>query len=476
MQLDKKQQEFVDEVLNGARHVILTGKAGTGKSVALASAVGAAIATGKDVRVMAPTAMAASIHRDAGLESGTIHHALRWNPARTPMPYKMLEVCGLQMCLQSPPDQDRLLVIDEASMVGLWLFEILARDLGDGKDTRPFDGRRVVLVGDWAQLPPVVGSDEMKLARKLKELRQYGPPDGCALYHAIFCKQPPKAVILEESHRANSAWFDSLNALRECWSAMSLDKCGIIPPINETGSAGAQGVHMCFRRVTAHTRNAECIARLHGREHTIQLRDGEMVLKEGCEVIVTSNRAGGDYFNGSRAVFSGVLPSGEILLDGETPVAMLADGNWTRSNKRATEDVNEGKAAEGVRKAKTLLGRFGEILEAPAKEWLQMLLLSENAQLAAQYAEGALTFQPFFPILPGYALTVHKAQGMTLDRVIIEEDVFWSIAPARLPYVALSRVRDAENVALNGFASHQVKVKPDAAFPVLMARLKGWAK
>ena len=90
MTLDKLQTRFVDEILHGTTHVVLTGRAGTGKSTALSAGVKAAQAAKMDVMVMAPTAMAASIHRDAGLESGTIHHALRWNPAKEPLPRKLI--------------------------------------------------------------------------------------------------------------------------------------------------------------------------------------------------------------------------------------------------------------------------------------------------------------------------------------------------------------------------------------------------
>ena len=309
MTLDKLQTRFVDEVLHGDTHLILTGRAGTGKSTALVSAVRAAQAAQMDVLVMAPTAMAASIHRDAGLESGTIHHALRWNPAKEPLPRKLLSVCGTHTDWAATPDQDRLLVVDEASMVGLWLFEILARDLGDPE--RPFDGRRLVVVGDWAQLPPVVGPDEQNMA--MPELKRFGPPDGCIFFHPLFCRRPPVSIILEETHRANGAWFESLNLLRECSRPSNLLTFGIAPPQHTQHDEDA--VHMCFRRVTAHNRNAECLARLPGRPHFLPLRDGQAELKEGCDVIVTSNRAGGNYINGSRATFSGVNEKGEVILD-----------------------------------------------------------------------------------------------------------------------------------------------------------------
>ena len=469
MTLDKLQTRFVDEILHGATHVVLTGRAGTGKSTALCTAVKAAQAAQMDVLVMAPTAMAASIHRDAGLESGTIHHALRWNPAKEPLPRKLLSVCGTHTDWAATPDQDRLLVVDEASMVGLWLFEILARDLGDPE--RPFDGRRLVVVGDWAQLPPVVGPDEQNMATP--ELKRFGPPDGCIFFHPLFCRRPPVSIILEETHRANGAWFESLNLLRECSRPSNLLTFGIAPPQHTQHDEDA--VHMCFRRVTAHNRNAECLARLPGRPHFLPLRDGEAELKEGCDVIVTSNRAGGNYINGSRATFAGVNGKGEVILDDGNALKMLADGNWGHYSGSGKE-ADPREAAQGADKAMRLLSRYGEVLEPEAKKWLTDVMRSWGGYTAAKFATGRVQCLPYWPVLPGYAITVHKAQGSTLSGAIIEEDVFWSIAPARLPYVALSRVADEANVSLAGFLPSSARVRPDPAYPGIYNRIQAWSK
>lgn len=471
MTLDKLQTRFVDEILHGETHVVLTGKAGTGKSVALCSAVKAAQDAQMDVMVMAPTAMAASIHRDAGLESGTIHHALKWNPCWEPLPHKLLSVCGAAMDWAAKPDQDRLLVVDEASMVGLWLFEILARELGHPE--RPFDGRRLVVVGDWAQLPPVVGSEDLKMAAAMPELKRFGPPDGCIFFHPLFVRRPPVSIILEETHRANGKWFESLNAMRDCYRPTNLLNLGICP--KQVYGRRDEAVHMCYRRVTAHNRNAECLARLPGRPHMLQLRDGEAELKEGCDVIVTSNRAGWGYINGSRAVFAGVNEEGLIVLDDGNPLKMLADGNWGHySGGSSTPQPDMIDAGRG--KAERMLSRFADILEVDAKKWLEDVLKPGNAHAAGKFGEGRIVFQPYFPILPGYALTVHKAQGMTLPGVIVEQDVFWSIAPARLPYVALSRVADEANVSLAGLLPSSARVRPDSAYPGIFNRIKGWSK
>lgn len=470
MILDALQTRFVAEVLHGKTHIVLTGKAGTGKSTALCAAVNSAKAAGMDVILMAPTAMAASIHRDNGLESGTIHHALKWNPVREPLPRKLLSLCGTDMVWGGVPDQQRLLFIDECSMVGLWLFEILGRDLGDSR--RPFDGRRVIAVGDWAQLPPVVGPDETRMASAMPELGRFGPIDGCILHHPMFRLCPPVSVVLKETHRANSEWFEALNRVRDCSQRSSLAGLNICPSAS-TRSATQESVRMCFRRTTAHTRNAEKIAGLPGRPYFLRLRDGDMELREGCDVIVTSNRVAEGYINGSRAVFRGVNEEGTVVLDDGQAVRMLADGNWG-SDFDGRED-NAEHAMKAIHLASVMLGRYGRVLESSAVKWLEELGRPANVCRAAAFGEGRIVMQPYFPILPGYALTVHKAQGMGLPGVIIEEDVFWNIAPARLPYVALSRVSDGSRVSLAGFGADSAYVRPDPVYAGVMARIRAWS-
>ena len=232
---------------------------------------------------------------------------------------------------------------------------------------------------------------------------------------------------------------------------------------------------MCFRRVTAHNRNRECLARLPGRPHFLPLRDGEAELKEGCDVIVTSNRAGGGYINGSRATFSGVNDKGEVILDDGNALKMLADGNWGHYSGSGKE-ADPREAAQGADKAMRLLSRYGEVLEPEAKKWLTDVARSWGGYTAAKFATGRIQFLPHWPILPGYAITVHKAQGMGLPSVIVEEDVFWGIAPARLPYVALSRVSNEGDVSLNGFPPSGARVRPDPAYPAIFNRILAWSK
>lgn len=473
MKLDAEQQQFVDAVLHSKNHVILTGKAGTGKSTALVEAVKQAKAAGMAVQLMAPTAMAASIHRDSGLESGTIHHQLRWNPIALPLHTKLLSLSDTKLDFAPIPDQRNLLIIDEASMIGGWLFNVIMRDCGDGTDTRPFGGQRLVLVGDWAQLPPVItphDTGEEYAKERYQTLREkFGPPDLPPLYNRLYKECPPVAITLVTSHRANDEWYESLNNLRDVRQQSSLSSLGF-----EFSDANTKEDHiyLCYRRVSAHQRNLLRLEQIGGRPHLFTLRDGDVALKEGCKIIITSNRAGGKLYNGYRGIFEGVDGRGVPICDGQ-PITMIMDGNWgTREQVHSDTLVDSDKVKKGHERVRKILQEGGEWLENNAVSWLRAAL--DNASTLAAIGSGRIVCDPVWPILPGYAMTVHKAQGMTLAGAIIELDVFWRIAPVRLPYVALSRVRAEENVRLYGIAAGAAWVRADPRYRAIEQRLNAW--
>lgn len=275
-------------------------------------------------------------------------------------------------------------------------------------------------------------------------------------------------MVLEETHRANSEWFEKLNALRDLSQPSTLGKLGM--DFSRKTPDMEDAVHLCFRRSSAHSRNTEKLARLPGREIMLTLRDGDMALKTGCEVIVTSNRAGGSYINGSRAVFSGLDAKGNVLLDDGVPIRMLADGNWGY----ASGGNYAGDPDAGRMKARRILSYCKDILETDAREWLEKLLGANGEGLAAKFGAGRIQFLPYFPILPGYAITVHKAQGSSLSGAVIEDDVFWNIAPARLPYVALSRVSDEAQISM-AMGVSAARVRPDPAYGPIYSRIKAWS-
>lgn len=155
-----EQREFTDkdfepaalEALDGTAHVYLTGRAGTGKSTLINHWIRT---RGRDGRTLtcAPTGIAA-------LNAGgvTIHQLIHAGPDVTP------ERAAQEGRRRAGDPLYRLLdtlVVDEVSMLRADLADCLDRFLKAARRSRsPFGGVRLVMVGDLAQLPPVVAKDD----------------------------------------------------------------------------------------------------------------------------------------------------------------------------------------------------------------------------------------------------------------------------------------------------------------------------
>ncbi len=152
-----------------ARHMFLTGKAGTGKSTLIRQFMAN---TDRNVVVVAPTGIAAlnvdgyTIHRLFGFRTTTTPgrhpHRRHYRPGRFTKTLSSLHT----------------LIIDEASMVRADLFDMVAAALerfGPAPGT-PFGGVQIVLVGDLYQLPPVITGVRQPSSRRSTRLRTSSPP------------------------------------------------------------------------------------------------------------------------------------------------------------------------------------------------------------------------------------------------------------------------------------------------------------
>lgn len=140
MELTEEQENFVEQVLEGKGSNLLLGKAGVGKSVCIKAIIDRANERRKRFFVLAPTGVAA-----INVRGETIHLFL----------YRLRQDLNLR---DAPPD---FIMIDESSMVRADLLDRLdiALRRNMGRDV-PFGGIRIALIGDCAQLPPVVPKEE----------------------------------------------------------------------------------------------------------------------------------------------------------------------------------------------------------------------------------------------------------------------------------------------------------------------------
>lgn len=402
------------------RNVFLTGKAGTGKTTFLRRL---ADSTHKRYIILAPTGIAAlnaggvTIHSQFLLPFGT------FVPDRK-LPEDLPEYGTFHdrdtLNRRHPLNAVRrnvlrdveLLIIDEVSM--------LRADLLDAIDHRmrsvrqrwdlPFGGAQVLMIGDLYQLPPVVKDEEWRVLQRWYKSAHF--------FEAHVIQQSGYAHIeLDKIFRQqDDVFIGILNNLRE--NTVTAADVEVLngfykAAITEKDSDGV--ITLATHNRQADELNQRALAKLAGKLHTFDAKvDGEfpesmfpvlreLQLKEGAQVMFTRNDPEKIYFNGKLARVESITEKGITvrMVDGDLQY-MLRETEW--ENKRYVVDPITKEQKEQV------LGTFTQ-----------------------------------FPVKLAWAITVHKSQGLTFDKAII--DVGQAFAPGQV-YVALSRLRSLKGLIL----------------------------
>lgn len=395
--LSPQQEAVADFAVNGGAHLFLTGRAGTGKTTVTRAILKR---LGSKAAVLAPTGVAAM---NAGGQ--TLHSFFRLPPRLiTPGDVRRLRNARAVRALTT-------LVIDEISMVRSDLMQAVDASLRLNRDSNePFGGVRMVLVGDLAQLPPIAQGEEGAFLEEV-----YGGP---FFFHAPSFRDAGFTMVeLYQVHRqADPDFVEILNAVRE--GALDRD---LTERLNErvTGRSGleASSTHVVLTSTNQAASNINN-ARLDGitaeprgfagkveGEFDPRLfpTDDPLILKAGARVMMIRNDPGGRYVNGSIGEVLGFVTDGvKVRVNGED--VTVEKVSWERM--RYAADQQTGK------------------------------LKRETIGSYAQY-----------PLRLAWAMTIHKAQGLTLDRVFL--DVSRRLFAHGQAYVALSRARSLEGLELS---------------------------
>lgn len=395
--LSPQQQAVVDYAVEGGTHIFLTGRAGTGKTTVTRALLQR---LGPKAAVLAPTGVAAM---NAGGQ--TLHSFFRLPPRLiTPGDVRRLRTARTVKALST-------LVIDEISMVRSDMMQAVDASLRLNRDSsEPFGGVRLVLVGDLAQLPPIAQGEEGAFLEEV-----YGGP---FFFHAPAFRDAGFTMVeLQTVHRqADPDFVEVLNAVREG----ALDR-ELTERLNArvTGRRGleASATHVVL---TATNQAASAInqARLDGLvgeprgfagkvegefDPRLFPTEDPLILKTGARVMMIRNDPGGRYVNGSIGEVLGFTGDGvKVQVNGET--VTVEKVSWERM--RYASDAKTGK------------------------------LKRETIGSYAQY-----------PLRLAWAMTIHKAQGLTLDKVYL--DVSRRLFAHGQAYVALSRARSLEGLELS---------------------------
>ena len=412
--IDLDNPEFQDawDVLQHThRSVFLTGKAGTGKSTFLKYIRDS---INKKTVVLAPTGIAA-----VNVGGQTMHSFFKipfkpmvpddpdyTNPARM---RKMLRYTKEKVKLIQ---QLELIIIDEISMVRADIIDFVDRVLRvySGNMREPFGGKQLLLVGDIFQLEPVVTHDTRDILRRYYRnffffnARAFAQINLVAIeLRKIYRQSDNDFIALLDRVRVNRATNADMVRLNQ--------RCN--PNYQELNDDFA--ITLATRRDTVDSINDEHMKALKTPERVYEgAIEGDfpenslptayhLELKEGAQVIFIRNDKDGRWCNGTIAIVTRLSES-RVYVALESGEEMAVEPEvW--ENMQYTYNEKEKKVEEKV------LGSFSQI-----------------------------------PLKPAWALTVHRSQGLTFNKVVI--DFAGGAFTGGQTYVALSRCTSLEGITL----------------------------
>lgn len=388
------------------KNVFVIGKAGTGKSTLLEYFRSV---TKKRIVVLAPTGVAA-----LNVRGQTIHSFFGFKPDITID--KVKKIRGEKKRIFKEIDT---IVIDEISMVRADLLDCVDRSLRLNRKTdyKPFGGVQMIFIGDLYQLPPVVTSRE-------KELFNNNYYKGAYFFNArVFKEFEMEFVELEKIYRQKDERFiNLLNAIRN--NTITDDDIAILNHQLNKNFSKDKNVPVITLTTTnkkAEEINSYHLKRLPSKTHTYQAKirgefdkqyyptDEILQLAVGAQVMLLNNDSLGRWVNGTLAEVVDIVNNGENKSD--SIIVRLSEG--------AIEEV------------------------VPFKWEVFHFKYDEETGMIETETVGTFTQ---YPLKLAWAVTIHKSQGKTFPRVVIDfsRGVF---APGQA-YVALSRCISLEGISL----------------------------
>jgi len=392
------------------RSIFLTGKAGTGKTTFLHKLKKE---TKKQIAVVAPTGVAAI---NAG---GTTMHSffqLPFNPFFPTVEGRknLIDKMKMQGNRRKVIQELELLVIDEISMVRADVLDAVDTILRHVRyrNNEPFGGVQLIFIGDMFQLSPVASDEEWRM------LSQYYSSPYFFHSHAIQQQQPVYIELDKIFRQTNGEFIRVLNEVRNnCLSDSGLKLLQsrynplFVPPADDTY------ITLTTHNYKADQINAEELAKVKGKIYSFDAEiQGEypeksyptektLELKIGAKVMFLKNDT-----ETPRRFFNGKIGVVKSVEEETITIKCPDDYNTIELSKAVWENIRYSTNPTTKQIEEEELGKFIQ-----------------------------------FPLRLAWAITIHKSQGLTFDKAVIDAGA--AFAPGQV-YVALSRCRSLEGMVL----------------------------
>lgn len=390
------------------KSVFLTGKAGTGKTTFLKYVTRT---TAKRFVVLAPTGVAAI---NAG---GSTIHSFFQLPLCPYLPDVKELVTEYQM-----PERNRslkkervriirtldLLIIDEISMVRADLLDAVDMTLRRyRRNDKPFGGVQLLMIGDAQQLSPVVRENERQYISQVYQSPYF--------FHSKALQKLSYVTIeLQKVHRQqDSDFLHILNGIRENRPTQEM-----LRTLNARVKAyedADEVIRLTTHNAQADKVNTQKLEALPGDCVTFDAEvEGDfpensypadmcLSLKVGAQVMFIRNDSEAGFYNGKIGKVTDMIPGKQVeVTDSDGQVIYVSPAEWPNLQYALNEESGEIE--------QSVVGVFRQL-----------------------------------PLRIAWAITIHKSQGLTFDKVIIDAGAAFAFGQV---YVALSRCRTLEGISL----------------------------
>jgi len=426
-----EQKLAFDKYIN-KENIFITGPGGTGKTHLIKDIVDHAKENGRAYRVCALTGCAAvllmcgaiTLHAFAGigLASGTIdqvvdkviknrHKRPNWNKID-------------------------LLIVDEVSMLSLkilMILDIIARKIKKKPDV-PFGGIQLVFSGDFYQLPPVGDEDDpesMQFCFETPLWNEIFPPENQIQFKTIFRQSDPIYVKILNNMRIGKITRATIDLLTKCTQKTYTEDTRptiLLPRRRDADIINFKELH----KLDAATENTYKTAQVLEEDLPLtaqQIQNLALFTDKEKQVEI-------------QYLTDNIMAEKEIRLRVGTVVMCVANLNLNAENLTPIVNGSQGIIDSFVDGYPLVKFNTGVTQIITPHTW------------ASERLPGIAIKQ--IPLIYAWAITIHKAQGLTLDSALI--DIGNQIFECGQTYVALSRIKSLEGLYLKGFDYTKIKI------------------
>lgn len=462
----------LSESLRDGDNILITGGAGVGKTYHTNQIIEQLKKDGKKFAVCAMTGLA-SQHLHFGM---TLHRFLQSGSfTKKESIEDLLEMDSFNKNLESICHVSTI-IIDEVSMMRADFLELMnvilveARKVNnalnlnmfDKRELQPFGGYQIVMVGDFCQLPPVVPKGELV-------------PCKWIFQHDLFYQAKFRVYNLTEVKRTSDPLFaETLNKVRVGYFD---DKTFNMIKGQSDYKLSSEGTVLMSRIDGVNFYNSERLKYHSGDElrlsGMVSVRDGlkdskeeneikrlyrqvilesglekELLIKVGCKIMLLANNPDMGYSNGSQGVVLGTKQFDEHNNDFKS----ISGHEYNLDYKYFGECIH-------------VLLDNGEDVVVPRKSYS---LFGNTFDDKGRRLADLIFYQ--YPITLGYAVSIHKSQGMSLSNMILDCSKIFADGQF---YVGLSRARSLNGLSILNFNTSYIRADDDAVnFYINISKMK----